>query len=233
MLVRSFPAFASSVALFAASQLSIAFAQQPPATSPAAQSPAPQLAEMPPQPPVAPQLTEVLFKNLKARAIGPAVMGGRVSEIALDPRNPALFYAGMATGGVFKTADNGITFEPIFDKESTLSIGAITIAPSDSDILWVGTGEASDRNSAGWGNGVYRSTDGGSTWQNVGLKESRAIGRIACIRRIRTSPTSQRPDICGSMAASVDCSRPPTPAKHGNRSCRPRARTARAPVALT
>ena len=134
---------------------------------------------MPPQPPVAPQLTEVLFKNLKGRAIGPAVMGGRVSEIALDPRNPALFYVGMATGGIFKSADNGISFEPIFDKETTLSIGAISIAPSDSDVLWVGTGEPSDRNSAGWGNGVYRSTDGGGTWQNVGLKDSRTIGRIA------------------------------------------------------
>ena len=125
------------------------------------------------------QLTDVLFKNLKARAIGPAVMGGRVSEIALDPRNPARLLPRTGTGGVFKTSDNGISFEPIFDKESNLSIGAVAIAPSDSDVLWVGTGEPSDRNSAGWGNGVYRSTDGGETWQNVGLKESRAIGRIA------------------------------------------------------
>lgn len=165
--------------VLAASALS-SHAQQRPAASPSQPATSPEIRpELPPQPPVAPPLTEVLFKNLKARAIGPAVMGGRVSEIALDPRNPALFYAGMATGGIFKTADNGISFEPIFDKESNLSIGAIAIAPSDSDILWVGTGEASDRNSAGWGNGVYRSTDGGSTWQNVGLKESRAIGRIA------------------------------------------------------
>ena len=133
---------------------------------------------MPPPLPAAPPLTEVLFKNLKARPVGPATMGGRVSEIAIDPRNPALFYAGMATGGIFKTADNGMSFEAIFDKESVLSIGAVAIAPSDSDVLWVGTGEPSDRNSAGWGNGIYRSTDGGSTWQNVGLKESRAIGRI-------------------------------------------------------
>ncbi|MBA3273516.1 MAG: hypothetical protein H0T11_06540, partial [Chthoniobacterales bacterium] len=78
----------------------------------------------------------------------------------------------------FKTGDNGATFDPIFDKESTLSIGAIGIAPSDSDVVWAGTGEAVDRNSAGWGNGVYRSTDGGGTWTNVGLKESRTIGRI-------------------------------------------------------
>src|SRR3981081_4207896 len=81
--------------------------------------------------PPAPPLTDVLFKNLKMRAIGPAVMGGRVSDIALDPRNPALFYVGLATGGLFKTGDNGVTFDPIFDKEAVQSIGAIAIAPSD------------------------------------------------------------------------------------------------------
>ncbi len=123
-------------------------------------------------------LTEVLFKNLKARSIGPAVMGGRVSELALDPRNPAVFYVGLATGGVFKTSDNGVTFSPIFDQQSSLSIGAVALAPSDSEVVWVGTGEANDRNSSEWGDGVYRSTDGGSTWENVGLKESRAIARI-------------------------------------------------------
>jgi hypothetical protein len=134
--------------------------------------------EIPPQPPSAPPLSEVLFKNLKARSIGPAIMGGRVSDIAIDPRNPFVFYVGLATGGLFKTGDNGATFDPIFDKESALSIGAVTVAPSDADVVWVGTGEANDRNSSEWGNGVYRSTDGGGTWQNVGLKDSRAIGRI-------------------------------------------------------
>src|SRR5436189_2580911 len=129
-----------------------------------------------PQPTV-PQLTDVLFKNLKARAIGPAVMGGRVSDIVIDPRNPFVFYVALGHGGVFKSGDSGASFDPIFDKQPVLSIGAIAIAPSDSDVIWVGSGEANDRNSAGWGNGVYRSTDGGENWQNVGLKESRAIGR--------------------------------------------------------
>lgn len=153
------------------------FAQEP--TEPPAASPALQVqGDVVPQPPVAPPLTDALFKNLKARTIGPAVMGGRVTSIAIDPRNPAMFYVGFGTGGIFKTGDNGVTFDPIFDKESTLSIGAIGIAPSDSDVVWAGTGEATDRNSAGWGNGVYRSTDGGGTWANVGLKESRTIGRI-------------------------------------------------------
>src|SRR5438132_11508865 len=124
------------------------------------------------------QLTDVLFKNLKARSIGPAVMGGRVSDIAIDPHNPFVFYVGLAHGGVFKTNDNGVTFESIFDKQPMLSIGAIAVAPSNSEVVWVGTGEANDRNSSDWGDGVYRSTDGGATWQNGGLKESRAIARI-------------------------------------------------------
>jgi photosystem II stability/assembly factor-like uncharacterized protein len=105
-------------------------------------------------------------------------MGGRVSDIAIDPKNPFIFYVGLAHGGVFKTGNNGVSFDPIFDKQAVLSIGAIAVAPSDSDVIWVGTGEANDRNSSGWGNGVYRSTDGGEKWENVGLKESRAIGRI-------------------------------------------------------
>src|SRR5262245_39103647 len=125
-----------------------------------------------------PSLTEALFKNLKGRSIGPAVMGGRVSDIAIDRRNPFVFYVGLGHGGVFKTNDNGVTFQPIFDKQPMLSVGAVAVAPSDSDVVWVGTGEANDRNSSGWGDGVSRSTDGGETWQNVGLKESRTIPRI-------------------------------------------------------
>ena len=105
-------------------------------------------------------------------------MGGRVSDLAIDPRNPAVFYVGLGTGGIFKTGNNGVSFDPIFDKEPVLSIGAVAIAPSDSDVVWVGTGEANDRNSSEWGDGVYRSTDGGGTWTNVGLKESRSIARI-------------------------------------------------------
>ena len=128
--------------------------------------------------PTPPQLTDVLFKNLKARSIGPAVMGGRVSDIAISPNNPFVFYVGLGHGGVFKTNDNGVSFEPIFDKQPMLAIGAVAVAPSDSDVIWVGTGEANDRNSSDWGDGVYRSTDGGENWQNVGLKNSRTIARI-------------------------------------------------------
>jgi hypothetical protein len=94
------------------------------------------------------------------------------------PHNPFIFYVGLAHGGVFKTEDNGVTFDPIFDKQPVLSIGAVAVAPSDSNVISVGTGEANDRNSSGWGNGVYRSIDGGENWENLGLKESRAIARI-------------------------------------------------------
>src|SRR5947209_2926030 len=128
--------------------------------------------------PAAAPLREALFKDLKARSIGPAVMGGRVSDIAIDPRNPFVFYLGLGHGGIFKTNDNGVTFQPIFDKQPMLSIGALEVAPSDFDVVWVGTGEANDRNSSDWGDGVYRSIDGGETWQNIGLKESRTIARI-------------------------------------------------------
>ncbi len=177
MVLSARPAsFLAAVIFGAASSPFLVAQEEPTASTP---SPAPQVqAEVPPQAPAAPPLTEVLFKNLKTRAIGPAIMGGRVSEIAIDPRNPGLFYVGLATGGLFKTGDNGTTWDALFDKESCLSIGAVAIAPSDSDVLWVGTGEANDRNSSGWGNGVYRSTDGGGTWQNVGLKDSRTIARI-------------------------------------------------------
>jgi len=160
-MVRYFTFLVSSLAI------SISSAQETP-SPPAISSPFP-----------SPMLLgEALFKNLKARSIGPAVMGGRVSDIVIDPRNPFIFYVGLGHGGVFKTNDNGVTFQPIFDKQRMLSIGAVAVAPSDSDVVWVGTGEANDRNSSDWGDGVHRSTDGGETWQNVGLQGSRSIARI-------------------------------------------------------
>ena len=123
-------------------------------------------------------LTPVLLKALKARSIGPAIMSGRVSDIALDPVNPYVFYVGLGTGGVMKTSDNGGTFSAIFEKESTAAVGALAVAPSAPANVWVGTGEANDRNSSGWGDGVYRSTDNGGTWANAGLKDSKTIARI-------------------------------------------------------
>jgi len=119
------------------------------------------------------------LRALKARSIGPAIMGGRVTTIAADPGNPQAFYVGLATGGLMKTGNNGVTFDAIFEKESTASIGAVAVSPSDPRVVWVGSGEATDRNSAGWGDGVYRSTDGGDTWSHAGLSSSRTIARVA------------------------------------------------------
>src|SRR5262249_28157831 len=173
---------ASLVSIWSASILSAQEETQPgrlptATASPVAETPLPSPAAQTPSP-TPPQLTDVLFKNLKARSIGPAVMGGRVSDITIDPRNPFIFYVALGHGGIFKTNDSGVTFEAIFDKQPMLSIGAVAAAPSDSDVIWVGTGEANDRNSSDWGDGVYRSTDGGEKWQSVGLKNSRTIARI-------------------------------------------------------
>ncbi len=121
----------------------------------------------------------VMLRGLKARSIGPAVMGGRVSDFAFDPQNPYTFYVGLGTGGLMKTTDNGGSFQAIFEKQAVASIGAVAVAPSDPKVVWVGTGEAADRNSVSWGDGVYLSNDGGSSWNNVGLKDSRIIARIA------------------------------------------------------
>ncbi len=123
-------------------------------------------------------ITKTTFKGLAARSLGPAMMGGRVSDIAIDPKNPSTFYLGLATSGVWKTSNNGETFEPIFDDQPAQSIGAVAVAPSDTEVVWVGTGEGNDRNSSGWGNGVYVSTNGGGTWRLAGLTNSRAIRDI-------------------------------------------------------
>jgi photosystem II stability/assembly factor-like uncharacterized protein len=121
----------------------------------------------------------LLLKSFKARSIGPATMGGRVSAIALDPSDIYTMYVGLGTGGVMKSSNNGATFDAIFEKEAVASVGAIAVAPQNSRHVWVGTGEANDRNSSSWGNGVYRSTDGGGSWKNTGLKNSRTIARVA------------------------------------------------------
>ncbi|MFZ1375495.1 MAG: hypothetical protein WAS25_02755 [Geothrix sp.] len=128
--------------------------------------------------PAAPTVEAARLAALKVRSLGPATMGGRVSDIATDPGNADTFYLGLATGGVWKTANAGATFTPLFDKQGTASIGAVAVAPSNPRVLWVGTGEANDRNSSGWGKGVFRSVDGGETWAQAGLEGSRTIPRI-------------------------------------------------------
>jgi len=119
-----------------------------------------------------------LLANLKWRSIGPANMGGRVTAIEGLAGDPYTFYVGGADGGIFKTTNGGTTFKPIFDNQAVLSIGAITVAPSDPNVIWVGTGEGDPRNTASFGDGVYRSTDAGDTWKHLGLNETERIKRI-------------------------------------------------------
>jgi photosystem II stability/assembly factor-like uncharacterized protein len=115
---------------------------------------------------------------LEARPLGPANMGGRITSLAVVESRPATFYVAAASGGLWKTVNAGITWTPVFDDQDTAAVGAVAVAASDPNIVWVGTGEANARNSVSWGNGVYRSTDGGKTWKHRGLSQSHHIGRI-------------------------------------------------------
>src|SRR5882672_6500781 len=119
------------------------------------------------------------FNGLKLRAIGPAFTSGRVIGFAVDPTNPARYFVAAASGGVWKTVNNGTTWISVFDNEGAYSIGAIVLDPKNPLTVWVGTGENNSQRSVSYGNGLYRSDDGGRTWKNVGLKTSEHIGRIA------------------------------------------------------
>src|ERR1700678_457082 len=121
---------------------------------------------------------ETVLKNLKFRSIGPATMGGRLDDIAVVESDTRVIYIGAAAGGLFKTVNGGITWLALFDNQPNPSIGAIAIAPSNPSIVYVGTGEANNRQSSSWGNGVYKTMDGGASWTHLGLPETHHIGRI-------------------------------------------------------
>jgi len=118
------------------------------------------------------------FSGLKFRSIGPAVASGRVMSIAVNPRNKFEYYVGVASGGVWKTVNDGTTWTPLFDKEGSYSIGWVTLDPNDPAVVWVGSGESNSQRSVSYGDGIYRSDDGGKNWQNLGLKKSEHIGRV-------------------------------------------------------
>src|SRR5438270_514384 len=121
---------------------------------------------------------ESLLKPFRFRAIGPAVMGGRVDDFAVVESDPRIIYVGAAAGGIFKTTNGGVTWAPVFDEAGSPSIGDIAIAPNNPAILYVGTGEPNNRQSSSWGNGVFKSMDAGKTWKNIGLKDTHHIGRV-------------------------------------------------------
>jgi photosystem II stability/assembly factor-like uncharacterized protein len=124
------------------------------------------------------KLTASTFSGLKLRNIGPAIMSGRIQDIAIDPSDSSTWYVGVGSGGVWKTTNAGTTWQPIFDDYASYSIGVIAIDPKFTKTIWLGTGEPVDGRHVGYGDGVYKSMDGGKSWQHVGLKDSNHIGRI-------------------------------------------------------
>src|SRR5215475_10116086 len=122
-----------------------------------------------------------MLAGLKWRSIGPANTGGRVDDLAVAkiPGAPDVIYVGTASGGIFRSATAGTAWTPVFDEVDAMqSIGDLAVAQSNPNIVWAGTGEANNRQSSSWGDGVYKSLDGGLHWKHVGLKETRHIGRI-------------------------------------------------------
>ena len=124
------------------------------------------------------ELSTETLSGLELRAIGPALMGGRIADIAVSPRDSSTWYLAVGSGNVWKTENSGITWQPIFDDQASYSIGDIALDPSNPDIVWVGTGENVSGRHVGWGDGVYKSLDGGKNWQNMGLENSEHIGKI-------------------------------------------------------
>ena len=118
------------------------------------------------------------FSGLKWRSIGPAFTSGRIADFAVNPDNTKEYYVAVASGHVWKTVNSGITFSPVFDKYGVYSMGVVTMDPNNHNVVWVGTGENNHQRALGYGNGVWKSLDGGQTWKNMGLKESRQIGGI-------------------------------------------------------
>ena len=143
-----------------------------------ASSPAPS-ASPSANPSASPSPTPGPMDALAWRSIGPAVGGGRLAAIAGSDRDPALIYIGAAGGGVWRSTNAATTWKPVFDKQDVGSIGAIAISPADTNDVWVGTGESNPRNDASYGDGMYRSKDGGKTWTHIGLERSYAISKIA------------------------------------------------------
>ncbi len=121
---------------------------------------------------------ESAFERLEWRSIGPANMGGRTADVEGIPGNPSVVYVGTASGGLWKTTNGGVTWKPMFERQGTISIGDVALAPSNPDVVWVGTGESKPRNSVSFGDGVYKSTDGGKSWQHMGLRDSERISAI-------------------------------------------------------
>ena len=114
-------------------------------------------------------LDEISISALKWRSVGPALTSGRISDIAVNPDNPFEYYVAVSSGGVWKTTNAGLEYTPVFDGEESYSIGCVTMDPNNSSVIWVGSGENNNQRSVAYGDGVYKSNDGGKSWKNMGL----------------------------------------------------------------
>jgi hypothetical protein len=123
-------------------------------------------------------LKNISLSGLKFRSIGPAITGGRITDIAVNPKNPSVYFVASGNGSLWKTTNNGVTFNPAFDGQSSFSMGAVRIDPSNTNIIWAGTGENNNQSNTIYGDGVYKSEDAGKSWKNMGLQNSEHIGGI-------------------------------------------------------
>jgi photosystem II stability/assembly factor-like uncharacterized protein len=134
-------------------------------------------AQQPPEPMINAS-DDPLLAPFKFRSIGPASMGGRIDDVEVAPSDHNVIYIGYAVGGVWKSVNNGTTWEPVFDTYTVASVGDIAIHPTNPDIVYVGTGEGNNRQTSSFGDGIYKTTDGGKSFQNIGLKETQTIARV-------------------------------------------------------
>ena len=148
------------------------------------------------------------FSGLSLRNIGPAQRSGRISDIVKDPMKSSTWYVAVASGNVWKTVNNGTTWKPIFDDYPSASIGDIAVFQPNPDIVWVGTGEANNRNSVAWGDGVFASQDGGETFAHKGLEATHQIARVVIHHSSPEVVFVCAIGIYGDTPASGDCSRP-------------------------
>ena len=124
------------------------------------------------------KLKSSTFSGLKWRSIGPAFTSGRIADFAVNPLNHSEWFVAVASGNIWKTENNGTTFKPVFEKHGAYSMGCLAMDPNNPNVIWAGTGENNHQRALGYGDGVYKSTNGGNSWKNMGLKESRQIGKI-------------------------------------------------------
>ncbi len=159
------------------------------------------------------------WSGLELRSIGPGIASGRIMDLAVDPAaDGRRYFVGVASGGVWRTDNDGTTWTPVFDHEGSYSIGCVTIDPNDPFVVWVGTARTTASAAVDYGDGVYRSDDGGGSWKNMGLEDLRAHRPIVDrSRAIRTSFTSPRRGRSGRRAASAGSTRRPTAARPGSR----------------